>query len=172
MHKVVDSLKRISIAIRTPASVDRYAKSDRINLDYYRFADKSHVEQLYPEADPIIQDRLTEAILSRRRFLKYTEAHKEKLARDLPFQQERSEDHDVFAEGGSEFADTEATPFSPELSTELADDASSDVSVSSSLRSDMSARVPPMPPQGQNCQPFECPCCYLMMQFKSRQDWK
>ncbi|KAI0376370.1 hypothetical protein F5Y04DRAFT_213036 [Hypomontagnella monticulosa] len=183
MYKVVESLKRISIAIRTPASAERYAKAKNVNIDHFRQADEGHIEELYQKADPILKDRLLQAVLGRRRFLQYTEEHKDKLAIIVPPQQDEERDGKLFSEGTSEFADTVATPLSPEISMDddiapagISDSASdgvmSDVSDSSSLRSDILLRVPPMPPMGQEGKPFECPCCYLMVEVKGREKWK
>lgn len=101
---------------------------------------------------------------------------------EAPFQQDEKRDETVFAEEKSEFAGTVATPFSPDISINdiapvgvydsASDGAASDVSDSSSLRYDMSARVPPMPPMGQEGKPFECPCCFLMIEAESREKWK
>lgn len=182
MHKVVESLKRISIAIRTPASVDRYVKAEKVNIDRFCTTDKGHIEELFQKADPILRDRLLQAVLSRRRFLQYTQEHKEKLAMEALSQQDEDRDEKPFAEEKSEFADTVATPFSLDISMYdiapigisdgASDGAVSDVSDSSSLRSDMLARVPPMPPMGQERKPFECPCCFLMIEVKDREQWK
>ncbi|UKZ89703.1 uncharacterized protein TrAFT101_004742 [Trichoderma asperellum] len=182
MHKVVESLIRISIAIRTPASVDRYAKAEKVNVDHFYPTDKGHIDELFPKAVPILRERLLRAVLSRRRFLQYTQEHKEKLAMEAPFQQDEKRDETLLAEEKSEFADTMATPFSPDIlidditpigvSDSASDGAASDVSDSSSIRSDMSARVPPMPPMGQEGKPFECPCCFLMIEAKNRGKWK
>lgn len=182
MHKVVESLKRISIAIRTPASVDRYEKAKKVNIDHFFPTDKSHIEELFQKADPVLRDRLLQAVLSRRKFLRYAREHKERLAKEVAFPQDEETDEMLFAEEKSEFADTVATPFSPVnfmddiIPTGIfdgdSDGAASDISSSSSLRSDMSIRVPPMPSMCQEGKPFECPCCFLMIEARNREEWK
>ncbi|KAM3426385.1 hypothetical protein NHJ13734_009490 [Beauveria thailandica] len=186
MHTAVDSLKRLSIAIRTPASVDRYAKAKNIDIDYFGPSDKGHIEHFFPKADPVLQDRLLQAVLRRRRFLKYSADHKEKLARQVALEPDQEGDETqetLFAGAESEFADTVATPFSPHdvdmdgivpmgISDSASDGASTNASDTSSLRSDMAARVPPMPPASENGKPFECPCCFLMIETRTRKQWK
>lgn len=178
MYKIIDCLKRITIAIRAPASVDRYKKARNFDIDYYRPTDRNHIMELFPAADPILQDRLLEAILSRRRFLRYTQDHRKKLGHKPSFQYGQNIGEGIDAEEKSEFADTVATPITPGTSLEdyspmeLCDDDRSVYSNSSSLRSDMMARVPSMPLEGQRGKPFECPCCFLMMEVKNREQWK
>ena len=184
MNKVVESLKRISIAIRTLASVDRYAKARMAKVDHFYATDKSHIEELFEKADPLLRNRLLQAVLSRRRFLQYTKEHAEKLAKETPLQQDEEADKDVLLmEERSEIADTVATPFSPDIFIDdiiaigrshcvSDDELASEASESSSLLSDISARVPPMPIMGQEGKPFECPCCFLIIATRDRKNWK
>lgn len=86
MNKVIDCLKRITIAIRAPASVDRYKKAQNVDIDFYRPTDRNHIMELFPAVGPILGDRLLEAVLSRRRFLRYTEDHRMKLGHKSSFQ--------------------------------------------------------------------------------------
>lgn len=182
MYKVIDCLKRITIAIRAPASVDRYKKAQNFDIDYYRPTDRNHIMELFPASDPILQDRLLEAVLSRRRFLQYTKDHREKLGHKLLLQNGQDAGEGVGAEEKREFADTVATPISPEIPLgdilpmglfhSGRDDSATIYSNSSSLRSDMTARLPSMPLEGQSGKPFECPCCFLMIEVKNREQWK
>lgn len=182
MYKVIDCLKRVTIAIRAPASVDRYKKAQNVDIDYYRPTDRSHIMELFPAAGPIIQNRLLEAVLSRRRFLQYTQDHRKKLGHEPSFQNSQDVGKGIDAEEKSEFADTVATPISPEMPLgdilpmwlfhNDRDETGTIFSNSSSLRSDMMARVPSMPLEGQGGKPFECPCCFLMIEVKNRDQWK
>lgn len=188
MNKVIDCLKRITIAIRAPASVDRYKKAQNVDIDFYRPTDRNHIMELFPAVGPILGDRLLEAVLSRRRFLRYTEDHRMKLGHKSSFQNSQDVGEGIDAGGKSEFADTVATPIFPE--TPLNDDSpmglsynddevesiysssSSVYSSSSSTRSGMIARAPSMPPEGQSGKPFECPCCFLMIEAKNKKQWE
>ncbi|KAK9438708.1 Zinc finger, C2H2-like protein [Metarhizium brunneum] len=153
MHKAVESLEHISICLEIPASVDWYEKAKYVNVDHFIPIDKSHIDELFPKADPVLRDRLLQGVLSRRRALRYVQEHKEELAKEAPCPQDEEGDE-------NEISDCDD------------DETASDMSVSSSLCSDMSIRVPPMPPTRQEGKPFECSYCCSMIEAENREEWK
>ncbi|KAH7308637.1 hypothetical protein B0I35DRAFT_515720 [Stachybotrys elegans] len=173
INAAIEILKGIDI--RTPASTGRYAKANKVNVSHFCPADKSHIQGLFPAAEPILQDRLLQGVLSRRRFLQYTREYKEKLAREAPSQEDEERHESIFADAQSNSADTVTTPFLPDIdvnavaSIRMSDsdsiDAASDVS-------DLSVGVPSMPPMGRKGELFECPICFLMMETPNRKEWK
>ncbi|KAH0595432.1 hypothetical protein MHUMG1_06607 [Metarhizium humberi] len=151
--KTVAYLELTCGLIRKPAPVDRYKKAKNVNVDHFVPIDKSHIEERFPKADPVLRDRLLQGVLSRRRVLRYAQEHKEELAKEAPSPQDEEGDE-------NEISDCDD------------DETASDISNSSSLLSDMSIRVPPMPLMGQEGKPFECPCCLSMIEAKNRKEWK
>lgn len=147
MQEAINDLESMSILIRMPASVDRYEKAKYINVDHFIPIDKSHIEELFPKADPVLRNKLLQGVLSRRRFLRYAQEHKEELAKEP--QDEEGDENRIFGCADHETA--------------------SDIPNSSSY---MSIRVPPMPPTGQKGKPFQCPCCFSMIVAKNREEWE
>ncbi|KFG80245.1 putative vps9-ankyrin repeat-containing protein [Metarhizium anisopliae] len=149
MQEVINELENMSIFIRMPASVDRYEKAKYVNVDHFIPIDESHIEELFPKADPVLRNKLLRGVLSRRRVLRYAQEHKEELAKEAPSpQDEEGDENRIFG-----CAD---------------DETASDIPNSSS---DMSIRVPPMPPTGQRGKPFQCPCCFSMIVARNREEW-
>ncbi|KID72215.1 uncharacterized protein G6M90_00g104250 [Metarhizium brunneum] len=92
MQKAVESLEHISIFLEMPASVDWYKKARYVNVDHFIPIDKSHIDELFPKADPVLRDRLLQGVLSRRRALRYAREHKEELAKEAPCPQDEEGD--------------------------------------------------------------------------------
>ncbi|KAI9853576.1 MAG: hypothetical protein M1813_002056 [Trichoglossum hirsutum] len=188
--EAVTSLFKLSMSIRSPTPLDRYAKSAKlIPLDSKY--DIAHVWQKFPHArsTPWLIIRFGKAITRRRQYLRYRREHREKLGREperkgkdeeVPEAMDKGEAMDA-AEGGFVEATggmksvhtsssrylTEATPYNPpdpDITYEDTDGGESETSFASSVCEEGKGALSiPAPPEAfSDKRPFECPYCYTI----------
>lgn len=82
IRETVDDLYALLLIIRKPPPLDRYTKSDDIDLSFFREYDARHVLEKYPllRSREWLVARLSDANVRRRQFLKYRELHNQKLS--------------------------------------------------------------------------------------------
>jgi hypothetical protein len=149
IRETIDDLYALLLIIREPPPLDRYTKSDDIDLSYFREFDARHVREKYPllgSREELVA-RLTDANVRRRQFFKYRELHNQKLScapvpspnnqggtaetRVLPqLQHGRAASKATttpYSDAGASaeaptLADTVATPFLPKVDAGMVDD--------------------------------------------------
>lgn len=83
VNHIISYLYELSLIIRDHRPHDKIIKLNAINISHFETWDRQHVEQKFPQANPILLERLSKANTMRRRLFKYYENHHEKLAHDL-----------------------------------------------------------------------------------------
>lgn len=187
----ITSLLKIGILVRQPAAngVDRFYRAARDSASTFldRF-DIDYVEHKYPKLHKGSSDRssrMGKAIAKRRQFIRYCRDHKANLA---------AEEKDIASnpnpQMGSQKATTakqssKATTFVPKqnlldivqgsvdvLEAEEEEDAVSRCSVSTTSESLAILKLPQLADLSPDDEPFECPICYTLQQFRSEQSWR
>lgn len=80
---IISCLYTLSVAIRQPVPQDRLRKYAEIDLSHYEYFDNQHVLEKFPNAKPLLIQRLGNANTQRRQYLKYRSLHYEKIAKGL-----------------------------------------------------------------------------------------
>jgi hypothetical protein len=168
----VKALLRLSMAIKNPAPQDRYMAAKTIDTTFYESFDIQHVRSLYLEHPPssTLIERLGRANTSRRQFLKYSQAHRERLGAgqpDTPYADSRS---------------TVATSLRSDLKTpevklmyESSGHAASIVSgttINTTAPGRDHMRVVPFPAAASYNEEFECPLCRCIISIRDWKHWK
>jgi hypothetical protein len=165
--------------------LDRYIKAESIDVSYHERTDLDHVQNLFPKMTEFLTVRAVNATLSRRRFLRYSELHSQKLAEGL--EPGGDEDQEPRSPIANEFGFSETTaslaprnisfpngsgPSKLEEEEDLisvTSHATSGVSVGNSDR----PHVPPPPADAElDGDPFVCPYCHNLINPNSRNQWK
>lgn len=167
---LISGLHRLSISFRNPTAARRYKKTMTLNTPLFEPYDIEHVRDKFPKASTNLICRLGNANARRRRWLKYRELRSEKL--------EQGDSEDVYTSTRL----SETTVSSVKSKSIFDDDAGRDIyesSTQTSARSDTTSangrskmRVPSMPNEAINGQPFECPYCHRTERVSHRFAWK
>jgi uncharacterized Zn-finger protein len=166
---VVNCLYQISLLIRKPARHDRLLRYDSTIGVAFAPWDRAHVSSKFPNADPVIIDRLGSAITKRRMLLSYRERHHQKLAHGLDSAIDNQEDEESLG-----LSQTLATDFK-EAALGISDTASatgaSQTSYAKSLEGGGDITVPAPPKESDNQREFLCPYCFIVITIKDQRDW-
>jgi hypothetical protein len=182
--EVVTCLMRLSIAIRNPAPHNQYKESRHIDMSYFEKFDIEHVCAKFPNAPAYLTERLGAAISRRRQYLRYRKDHQERLKQGL----EQTElpqaiyEHKETSVGQSERIEStvvSSIPLAmrtsgPTIQVEKHDyyeDVLSQTSYASSNNDPVKLRPPPLPEQGHNGEPFECPLCCRLSSVSQTSAW-
>lgn len=187
VSQAITSLLKVGILVRQPASsgTDRFHRASRDSTSAFldRF-DIDYVQHKHPKLGTGDQSsRMGRAIARRRQFIRYCRDHKSSLAA------EEKEAKDISnPQIGSQKATTarhssKATTFIARENLmdvihgsvdalEEEDDAVSHCSVSTTSESLAVLKLPRLADLSPDDDPFECPICYTLQQFRSEQAWK
>jgi hypothetical protein len=182
--EVVTCLMRLSIAIRNPAPHNQYKESRHIDMSYFEKFDIEHVCAKFPNAPAYLTERLGAAISRRRQYLRYRKDHQERLKQGLE-QIELPQaiyEHEETSVGQSErIESTVASSIPPAMRTsgptiqvekqDYYEDVLSQTSYASSNNDPAKLRPPPLPEQGYNGEPFECPLCCRLSSVSQTSAW-
>lgn len=153
------------MTIQNPSPHDRFLKASSIDTSYYEAHDIDHVRSKFPDASPLITERLGKAISWRRQFIKYSEAHRKRYKSGLDNNNGGIETQSTIASSLPNV--TKLGAYDPENS-----DAVSQTSFATSVAGDDKLKVPPMPDGVDYDDEFECPLCYYIVSVKNRDAWK
>lgn len=169
VSSTVKSLLRISMAIQNPAPQDRYLSAKTIDTSYYEHFDVEHVRSLYDAnrlPDYLIH-RLGRANTSRRQFLKYSQAHRARLASGIH---------------GIESGDTKstvATSLQPEMKQASSrwdrrdqDEVASQTTVNTTAPGIEHVEFVPFPAEASYGEEFQCPLCCCIVAIQDYKHWK
>jgi len=165
--------------------LDRYIKAESIDVSYYERTDRDHVQNLFLKMSEFLTIRAVNATLSRRRFLKYSELHSQKLAEGLEpggdgDQEPQSPTADKlgFSETTASLAPRDISILNVSRPPKLEEEADL-ISVTSHATSGVSVgnrdrpHVPPPPADAElDGDPFVCPYCHNLINPNSRNQWK
>ena len=192
VNAMIETLMRVTVAVRKPLSADRYNNSRRIQLRDHELFVQADGNLLstgnFERMRPVLRDRMLSASLERRRFLQFAQDRRDKFTFGLDAMgtQHGANDAGTFSRGESDSRDEDSVvsyrPPSISVSAIMAhepadewSDRSSESSLSlvSSITSggERRLRVPPFPKEAEN-RLYLCPCCYLIMTFNSPMSWK
>lgn len=168
--ETISSLYQITMLIRLPAQHDRIVGTHYEDASCYEPYDKQHVANKFPEADPILIEKLGIDISRRRALLKYRERHHAifsyKFERGLGLSEGVS----------SEISETLATSLEEQQSLNLEgvllkDDISETSYAPTIIEEAEASPVPPLPSVVTDGRQFECPYCYCSIVIKNRKSW-
>ncbi|KAL9122470.1 MAG: hypothetical protein Q9187_000980 [Circinaria calcarea] len=162
--QIINSLYRLSMSVRDSTWRNRYNKSADIDTAHFEWFDIAHVEQKFPIAQNFIIDRLGKALSRRRQFLRYRELHAAKLAHAVDGKDTITAPSETTASG---FRDPDR-----EMASKDIYDLQSETSYATSVGRPTSTRVPSMPKEAANGQPFECPFCHTIEIVKGTHAWR
>jgi hypothetical protein len=182
--EVVTCLMRLSIAIRNPAPHNQYKESRHVDMSYFEKFDIEHVRAKFPNAPAYLTERLGAAISQRRQYLRYRKDHQERLKQGLE-QIELPQaiyEHGETSVGQSERIESTVASSIPQamrtsgptIQVEKHDyyeDVLSQTSYASSNNDPDKLRPPPLPEQGYNGEPFECPLCCRLSSVSQTSAW-
>lgn len=191
IHDTITQLLRFSTAIKNPAPHDQHMNSAEIDTSCFESFDIDHVRNKYPDAPEDLAVTLGKAISSRRGYFKYREAHSKKLAHGTiselaPSYLPPTSGSDMIT---TDYVRDETLPQSTIASSlplevkesnifiDLDQDQQSDsgmtqTSFASSAVSFHELKVPPMPKEARDGEPFPCPFCFMMISISARRSWK
>ncbi|KAF1849284.1 uncharacterized protein K460DRAFT_277438, partial [Cucurbitaria berberidis CBS 394.84] len=189
MAEINTCLMRLSMAIRNPAPHDQFKESTHINVTHFEAFDIDHVRGKFPMAKEYLVVRLGKAISRRRQYLRYREEHRKKLEHGLGSQpqaqvQELTIPHSTSHTVTSPSEKIESTiasslPLAIKASASAMEldendqyeDVLSQTSYASSTNDTARLRPPPLPEQGQDGDPFECPLCFRFTSVRQLAAW-
>ncbi|KAF2267558.1 hypothetical protein CC78DRAFT_576928 [Lojkania enalia] len=186
--ETITCLMRLSIAIRNPAPHDQFKESTQIDTSHFETFDIDHVRQKFPKAPDYLIERLGRAISRRRQYLRYREEHRKKLEKGLELSEiapipavqvnlaapvivaHSEKIESTVASSIPIFLKSGITP--PDLDEHnYYEDTVSQTSYASSTSDPTKLRPPPLPEQGQDGNPFECPLCFRFTSLSQLSAW-
>jgi hypothetical protein len=185
--EIITCLMRLSMAIRNPAPHDQFKESMQIDVMHYESFDIDHVRGKFPLAEDYLVSRLGKAISRRRQYLRYREEHRKKLEQGLQLQVQVQQLNTTSKLAYTISAPSEKVESTVASSIPLAVKASastaeleeddyyeenvSQTSYASSASDASRLRPPPIPDQGQDGEPFECPLCFRLTSIRQIPAW-
>ncbi|KAF2470023.1 uncharacterized protein BDR25DRAFT_36073 [Lindgomyces ingoldianus] len=185
MSEITTCLMRLSMAIRNPAPHDQFKASTKIDTSHFETFDIDHVRGKFPRAEEWLIIRLGKAISRRRQYLRYRDEHRKKLEQGL----EPAEVTSVVGVAATtiivpseriESTVASSIPLAIKATSSVADldqedyyeDTLSQTSYASSTNDAAKLRPPPLPEQGQDGDPFECPLCFRFTSVRHAVAWQ
>ncbi|KAF2005540.1 hypothetical protein P154DRAFT_423989, partial [Amniculicola lignicola CBS 123094] len=184
--EIITCLMRLSMAIRNPAPHNQFKESQNIDTTHFEVFDVEHVRGKFPKAEDFIVERLGKAISRRRMYLRYRETHRKKLEMGLaPISNEPAtvtEEANLTHIAPSEKiqstvassipAAVKASTFEVDVGeNDYYEETLSQTSYASSASDTTKLRPPPLPEQGQDGDPFECPLCFRFTSVRQVSAW-
>jgi hypothetical protein len=162
MAEVIKFLMRLSMAISNPAPHNQFRESAHFDCQYFEQFDIEHVRAKFPLAGEYLVLRSGKAISRRRQYLRYRKAHRKKLEQDLGNQADPSTSIDDTVTSSLPTI-TKADTFTDALNEDDYNDTQSQTSYASSNNDESKLGPPPLPREGWDGEPFECPLCFRII---------
>ncbi|KAF4438717.1 serine/threonine protein kinase [Fusarium austroafricanum] len=89
----VRHLYSLAMVIRQPVAIDRLSRASKIPVDHFVSFDQRHIEECFPDASPVLKERLADSITRRRQLLMYNEQHYRKSSEPQPSEEPKVMDH-------------------------------------------------------------------------------
>jgi len=172
----LDCLFRLTMAIRTPAPHDRFAKLRSADAAVFEPFDIRHVESKWPTVKPWLAERLGRALSRRREYFRYRESHHAKLSRGLDDDDTASSRGDTKASSipghlKDKGADASGEIGAVVLEDDRSDTGASQTSYATSLSSSDALGIPKLPKEARDG-PFQCKFCYMIIVAEDRLAWR
>ncbi|KAJ5795316.1 hypothetical protein N7457_001915 [Penicillium paradoxum] len=165
--EAITQLYQMSIIIRQPAHHDRLIGTQKNDIEPFIFWARQHASHKYPHADELIIDRISSMMARGKAILRYRERHHSKLSRGIDPEDEQS----------TVLSETVVTDVYNETN-QCHDMASQSGITQTSYRdtllggTDEGGRpIPPIPKDGIDQSPFECPYCFYIITVRDDQAW-
>jgi hypothetical protein len=185
MADIVTCLMRLSMAIRNPAPHDQFKESVHIDTSHFEVFDIEHVRGKFPNAGEHLVIRLGKAISRRRQYLRYRDEHHKKLEQGLQVPVPEATPSIIVVPiiiAPSEMIQStvaSSIPFAIKASSSATglddedyyEDTLSQTSYASSVSNTTRLRPPPLPEQGKDGDPFECPLCFRLTSVRTVSAW-
>ncbi|KAK3399583.1 hypothetical protein B0T20DRAFT_349290 [Sordaria brevicollis] len=187
VSQTIASLLKVGILVRQPASsgTDRFHRASRDSTNAFldRF-DIDYVQHKHPKLGTGDQSsRLGKAIATRRQFIRYCRDHKSNLAAEEKEMKDPSNPQIGSQKATTAKQSSKATTFIARANLidaiqgsvdalEEEDDTVSRCSVSTTSESLAVLKLPRLVELSPDDDPFECPICYTLQQFRSEQAWR
>ncbi|CCC13791.1 unnamed protein product [Sordaria macrospora k-hell] len=183
----IRSLLKIGILIRQPTSsgTDRFRRACRDSTSIFLDTmDIHHVQDKYPKLGRGAKsERMGKAIAKRRQFIHYCRDHKSNLAAEEIERKDTSHPQIGSQKATTAKQSSKATTFIAKANMmetlqgsgdvlEDEEDAVSHCSVSTTSESLAVLKLPRLADLSPDNDPFECPICYTLQQFRSEQSWR
>jgi hypothetical protein len=167
--ETIMQLYQMSMIIRKPAQHDRLVGTSKQDSEPFQFWAKQHISNKYPNADALAIDRISSAMARQRAILKYRERHHTKLSQGI----------DSGGDGKSAMlSETVVTDLFKEIpgqfSDMVSDTGASETSYGGTLLEGTGAdapKIPPIPKNGREQRPFECPYCFYIITARDKRAW-
>ncbi|KAJ5194428.1 hypothetical protein N7491_001766 [Penicillium cf. griseofulvum] len=167
--ETINQLYQMSMIIRKPAQHDRLVGTKKLDSEPFEFWTKQHISNKYPNADALAIDRISSAMARQRAILKYRERHHAKLGQGI------DSESDGCSAMLSETVVTDVFKEIPGQFNDMASDAGvSETSYGGTLLEGTGAdapKIPPIPKNGMDQRPFECPYCFYIITVRDRRAW-
>jgi hypothetical protein len=171
ISEIITCLMRLSVSFRNPAPHDQFRESRTIDISHHEEFDVGHVRDKFPLAEQYLVVRLGQAISRRRQYLKYREEHRARLASGVDLTEIRldGEEGTVISSIPSDLK----SKFGGKRLEEsvMFQDTISETSFASSASGRAKLRPPPLPEQGQDEKPFDCPLCHRFICVDQSSAW-
>ncbi|KAL1636600.1 hypothetical protein SLS56_001185 [Neofusicoccum ribis] len=190
LHDTTTFLLRLSMAIRNPAPHDQYMNSARIDTSHFEGFDVKHVGDKFPRISERVAVILGKAISRRREYFRYRESHNKKLSDGLVTEVPEAvlQSGQSAAPEANQDSKTEIVPQSTVASSipqevkadnfylDLEEDQQSEsgftqTSFATSAGGFQELKVPPMPKEARDGNPFPCPFCFMIISVGTRIDF-
>ncbi|KAI0425130.1 hypothetical protein F5Y09DRAFT_322466 [Xylaria sp. FL1042] len=171
INHVVDCLFRLSVTIRNPVPHDQFMSLSGVDTTSYEPYDVNHVLENFPDIDQNLAKRLGRTVTNSRHFFKYRENHHAKLSESIDNEEDPVKDTYQTTVGSSIPAHLKDTIEEDLIVMDLVSlTIASATSYASTQDGSEALRVPLMPKEHLGA--FLCLFCYLMIETKSRREWK
>jgi hypothetical protein len=175
LHKdiveTIHHLYRMSMIIRTPAHHDRLLGTNKLDAQPFKHWAHNHASNKHPLADPGVLECVSSAMALQRAILKYRERHHAKLSQNLDDGNEGDRKSTILSE-------TIVTDICHDLPSDsndhfsVADTSETQTSYADTLINGTGATIiPPLPKEGADKTPFECPYCFLIISVRDTRAW-
>ena len=161
------------MTIRSSKWNNRYAKSSidpSADTSYFEEYDIRHIQEKFRDAPKYLIERLGKANSRRRQLFKYRERHAAKLAHAIDG--DGDDDDPNIAPSETMASAIYEDVVTSHIGRREVDDLQSETSYATSVGVGNSSKMPGLPKQAAEEQPFECPYCHTIEVVKNSHDWR
>ncbi|KAF2786341.1 hypothetical protein K505DRAFT_221217, partial [Melanomma pulvis-pyrius CBS 109.77] len=171
MAEIVTCLMQLSMSLQNPAPHDQFKGSIHIDMTHFETFDIEHVRGKFPNAEEYLVTRLGKAISRRRQYLRYRDLHRKKLEQGLQLPEPAPPVIQSTVASPIPLAVKTSSSIVDLVKNDYYEDTLSQTSYASSTNDATRLRPPPLPEQGQDGAPFECPLCFRFTSVRQVSSW-
>lgn len=168
ISELIASLHRLSMRTRNPVVTRRYKSTSGLDTSAFEYNDVAHVQEKFTSASRYLCCRLGKANSRRRQWLKARELRAENRTQDL------KDDVTLAALSVTDPSTVKSSVFDHNTGNDFLESSTSMSATSYATSADAphKARLPSMPEEARNKQPFECPYCHEIQCISDRLAWE